>query len=134
MDKELNDTKDFLQNISDYIHVFVKKNSPDSGILFFQILIKFVFFLALIYLVDFLLRLLINTVFKLVFDKEEYPILKAVYGAKITNSISRLLALLVGSFAVESFFYRHPKSYDFLERLIGLLLVIVVAKMLMRGG
>ena len=133
MDKELNDTKDFLQNISDYIHVFVKQNSPDSGVLFFQILIKFLFFIGLIYLVDFLIRLLINTVFKLFFDKEKYPVLKSVYAAKITNSISHLLALLVGSFAVESFFYRHPKSYDFLERMIGLLLVIVVAKMLMRG-
>lgn len=133
MDKELNDTKDFLQNISDYIHVFVKQNSPDSGVLFFQILIKFMFFIGLIYLVDFLIRLLINTVFKLFFNKEKYPVLKSVYAAKITNSISHLLALLVGSFAVESFFYRHPKSYDFLERMIGLLLVIVVAKMLMRG-
>ncbi len=133
MDKELNDTKDFLQNISDYIHVFVKQNSPDSGVLFFQILIKFLFFIGLIYLVDFLIRLLINTVFKLFFNKEKYPVLKSVYAAKITNSISHLLALLVGSFAVESFFYRHPKSYDFLERMIGLLLVIVVAKMLMRG-
>ncbi len=133
MDKELNDTKDFLQNISDYIHVFVKQNSPDSGVLFFQILIKFLFFIGLIYLVDFLIRLLINTVFKLFFNKEKYPVLKSVYAAKITNSISHLLALLVGSFAVESFFYRHPKSYDFMERMIGLLLVIVVAKMLMRG-
>ena len=133
MDKELNDTKDFLQNISDYIHAFVKDNSPDSGVLFFQILIKLLFFIGLIYLVDFLLRLLINTVFKLFFDKDEYPILKSVHAAKITNSVSQLFALLVGSFAVESFFYRHPKSHGFLERMIALLLVIVVSKMLMRG-
>ena len=133
MDKELNDTKDFLQNISDYIHAFVKDNSPDSGVLFFQILIKLLFFIGLIYLVDFLLRLLINTVFKLFFDKDKYPILKSVHAAKITNSVSQLFALLVGSFAVESFFYRHPKSHGFLERMIALLLVIVVSKMLMRG-
>ncbi len=133
MNKELNDTKDFLQNISDYIHAFVKDNSPDSGVLFFQILIKLLFFIGLIYLVDFLLRLLINTVFKLFFDKDKYPILKSVHAAKITNSVSQLFALLVGSFAVESFFYRHPKSHGFLERMIALLLVIVVSKMLMRG-
>lgn len=77
--------------------------------------------------------MLINTVFKLFFDKDKYPILKSVHAAKITNSVSQLFALLVGSFAVESFFYRHPKSHGFLERMIALLLVIVVSKMLMRG-
>lgn len=133
MNDELKDTKDFLQNISDYIHVLVKQNSPDSWVLFLQILIKFAFFIGLIYLVDFLFRLIINTIFKLFFDKDKYPVLKSIYAAKITNSISHLFALLAGSFAVESFFYRHPKSYDFIERLIGLLLVIVVAKMLFRG-
>lgn len=133
MNDELKNTKDFLQNISDYIHFFVKHNSPDGVVLFFQIFIKFLFFIGLIFLVDFLIRLFINTVFKLFFNKEKYPVLKAIYGAKITNSVSHLLALLVGSFAVKSFFYRHPKSYDFLDRMIGLLLVIVVAKMMLRG-
>lgn len=133
MNDELKDTKDFLQNISDYIHVFVRQNFSDGWILILQILFKFLFFIGLIFLVGFLIRLFINTIFKLFLDKEKYPVLKSVYGAKITNSVCDLLALLVGSFAVESFFYRHPKSYDFLERMIGLLLVIVVAKMLLRG-
>ena len=133
MNKELTDTKDFLQNISDYIHVFVRENFPDGWILLLQIFFKFVIFLGIMYLVDFLFRLLINTIFKLFFDKEKYPILKSVYAAKITNSISHLLALLAGSFSLKSFFYRHPQSYDFLERLIALLLVIVVAQMLLRG-
>lgn len=133
MNKDINDTKDFLQNISDYIHVFVRQNFPDGWVLLLQILFKFIFFIGIIYVVDFLFRLLINTVFRLFFDREKYPILKSVYAAKITNSISHLMALFVGSFSLESFFYRHPKSYDFLERLIALLLVIVVAKMLFRG-
>lgn len=133
MDKELNDTKDFLQNISDYIHVFVRENFPDGWVLILQILFKFVFFIGIIYLVDFLFRLLINTIFKVFFDKEKYPVLKSAYEAKITSSFSHLLALLVGSFSLKSFFYRHPQSYEFLGRMIALLLVIVVAKMFMRG-
>lgn len=133
MNKEITDTKDFLQNISDYIHFFVKENFPDSWVLFLQILGKFLVFIALIFLIDFLFRLLINGIFRLFFDREKYPILKSVYAAKITNSVTHLLALLAGSFAVESFFYRHPKSHGFLERLIGLFLVLVVAQMLSRG-
>lgn len=133
MNKDLNNTKDFLQNISDYIHVFVRDNFPDGWVLLIQILSKFIFFIAIIYLVDFLFRLLINSIFKIFFNKEKYPILKSIYFAKITNSISHINALLFGSFALFSIFYRHPKSFTFLERLIGLFIVLVIAQLLLRS-
>ena len=115
------------------IHFFAKDNIPDNWILFVQILLKFLLFVGLIYLVDFLLKLLINTIFKLFFDKDKYPVLKSVYQSRITSSLSHLVALLFGSFALFSIFYRHPKSFILLERLIGLAIVFVVAGMLYRG-
>ncbi len=133
MNSEINNTKDFLQTISDTIHFFAKDNIPDNWILFVQILLKFLLFVGLIYLVDFLLKLLINTIFKLFFDKDKYPVLKSVYQSRITRSLSHLVALLFGSFALFSIFYRHPKSFILLERLIGLAIVFVVAGMLYRG-
>ena len=133
MNNELKDTKDFLQNISDYIHFFVRDSIPDSGVLLFQILLKFAFFVGIIYLIDFLLKLLINTTFKLFFAKDKYPVLKSIYQSRITNSFSHLMALLFGSYALESIFYRHPKSFTYLERLIYLVIVFVVAGMLYRG-
>lgn len=133
MNKEMTDTKDFLQNISDYIHFFVRENSPDSWVLLLQIVTKFVFFIGIIFVVDFLFRLLINSIFKLFFDKDKYPVLKSIYAAKITNSISHINALLFGSYALFSIFYRHPKSFTFLERMISLVIVLVVAQMLFRG-
>ena len=133
MNKEVNDTKDFLSNISDYIHFFVKDGFPDSSVLLLQILSKFAFFIAIIWVVDFLFKLLINTIFKLFFDKDKYPVLKSIYAAKITNSFSHLMALLFGSYALFSIFYRHPKSFTFLERMVGLFIVFTVAGMLYRG-
>ena len=133
MNKELIDTKDFLGNISDYIHHFVRENVGDSWVLILQIFLKFIFFIAIIYVVDFLFKLLINSIFKVFFNKEKYPILKSVYDAKITNSISHLIALMFGSFALFSIFYRHPRSFVFLERLIGLLIVLAIAQMLLRS-
>ena len=133
MNNELKDTKDFLQNISDYIHFFVRDSIPDSGVLLFQILLKFAFFVGIIYLIDFLLKLLINTTFKLFFAKDKYPVLKSIYQSRITNSFSHLMALSFGSYALESIFYRHPKSFTYLERLIYLVIVFVVAGMLYRG-
>ena len=133
MNKELSTTKDFLQNISDMIHFFVKENIPDSWVLFLQISLKFLLFIALIYVVGFLMKIFINTIFKMFFDKDKYPVFKSIYQSKITNSFSNLIALLFGSFALFSIFYRHPKSFIFLERLISLAIVFIVAGMLYRG-
>jgi miniconductance mechanosensitive channel len=133
MNNELKDTKDFLQTISDYIHFFVRDNIPDNWVLLLQILFKFAFFIGIIYLLYFLIKFLINTVFKLFYAKDKYPILKSIYQSKITNSFSHLMALLFGSYALFSIFYRHPKSFIFLERMIYLAIVFVVAGMLYRG-
>ncbi|QBO57152.1 Miniconductance mechanosensitive channel YbdG [Chryseobacterium salivictor] len=133
MNKDLIDTKDLLQTVSDSIHFFVRDHSPDSWVLLLQILLKFAFFVGIIYLVDFLFKLVINTIFKLFFDKDKYPVLKSIYAARITNSFSHIIALLFGSYALFSIFYRHPKSFTFLERMMGLFIVFVVAGMLYRG-
>lgn len=133
MNNELKDTKDFLQRISDYIHFFLRDSVPNEWVLLLQIIIKFALFIALIYLVGFLLRLLINTIFRLFYDNDKFPVLKSIYQSRITNSFSNVVALLFGSFALFSIFYRHPKSFTFLERMIGLAIVFVVAGMLYRG-
>lgn len=133
MNNEVKDTKDFLQLISDNIHQFVKDTSPDSWILLLQILFKFIFLISIIYLVGFLFKVIINAIFRIFFDKDKFPVLKSIYAAKITNSFSNLMAMLFGSYALYSIFYRHPKSFTFLERLVGLLIVFVVAGMLYRG-
>ena len=133
MNNELKDTKDFLQRMSDLIHFFLRYNMPDNLVLLLQIIFKFALFGALIYLVSFLMKLLINTIFRVFFAKDKYPVLKSIYQSRITNSFSHLIALLFGSFALFSIFYRHPKSFIFLERMIGLAIVLVVAGMLYRG-
>ncbi len=133
MNDELKDTKDFLERMSDLIHFFLRDNMPDNLVLLLQIIFKFALFGALIYLVSFLMKLFINSVFRVFFAKDKYPVLKSIYQSRITNSFSHLIALLFGSFALFSIFYRHPKSFIFLERMIGLAIVLVVAGMLYRG-
>ncbi len=133
MNDELKDTKDFLQNISDYIHYSVRENLPDSAVLLVQIILKFLFLVTIIYIADFIVKFILNQIFKLFFNKDKYPVLKSIYQSRITNSISHVFALLIGSFALFSIFYRHPKSFIFLERMVYLAIVFVVAGMLYRG-
>lgn len=134
MNDELTNTRNFLQAISDAIHFFIQDNVPSNWATLVQILAKFVVFAGLIYLVDLVVKLIINSVFKLLYDNDKHPVMKSIYGAKITNSFAHIIAVLFASFSVDSFFYgRHPKSFIFLERMIGLAIVFVVAGMLYRG-
>lgn len=134
MNDELTNTRNFLQAISDAIHFFIQDNVPSNWATLFQILAKFVVFAGLIYLVDLVVKLIINSVFKLLYDNDKHPVMKSIYVAKITNSFAHIIAVLFASFSVDSFFYgRHPKSFTFLERTIGLAVVFVVAGMLYRG-
>ena len=134
MNDELTNTRNFLQAISDAIHFFIQDNVPSNWATLFQILAKFVVFAGLIYLVDLVVKLIINSVFKLLYDNDKHPVMKSIYVAKITNSFAHIIAVLFASFSVDSFFYgRHPKSFIFLERMIGLAIVFVVAGMLYRS-
>ncbi len=132
MKKEINDYKDFLQRISDEIHFFCKDFFPDDFVLAGQIAMKFALLLFLIFFLIFILKTIINIVFKFFFDKEKYPVMKSIYKAKVTNSVANILGIGLGHYALFSIFYRHPKSFVFLERLIGFLVVLAVANMAFR--
>jgi miniconductance mechanosensitive channel len=132
MKKEINDYKDFLQRISDEIHFFCKDFFPDDFVLAGQIALKFALLLFLIFFLIFILKTAINIVFRFFFDKEKYPVMKSIYKAKVTNSVANILGIGLGHYALFSIFYRHPKSFVFLERLIGFLVVLAVANMAFR--
>ena len=132
MKKEINEYKDFLQRISDEIHFFCRDFFPDDLVLAGQISTKFLLLILIIYFLSFVLKTSINIVFRYFFDKEKYPVMKSIYKAKVTNSVANILALGFGNYALFSIFYRHPKSFVFLERLIGFLIVLAVANMAFR--
>lgn len=133
MKNELQDTKDFLQDISDQIHYFVKDNVHSDLVLILQILLKFIFLAGLVYVLDFVFKLLVNTVIKNFFDKEKYPVVKSIYQSRITNSIVHLGALSFAGYALFSVFYRHPKSFALLGLIVNVSMIFVVAGMLFRA-
>ncbi|MBN9336811.1 MAG: mechanosensitive ion channel [Chryseobacterium sp.] len=132
MKNEIKDYKDFLQRISDEIHFFCKDFFPDDFVLACQITLKFALLTLLVFVVSFILKNGINLVFRFFFDKEKYPVMKSIYQAKVTNSVANILALIIGKFALYSIFYRHPKSFDLLERMINFVIVLAIANMAFR--
>lgn len=127
MNKKYMGYRDFLQRFSDDIHYFCKDYLPDDFILYGQIFFKFLLLISVIFVVEFILKNIINFVFRFFFDKEKYPMMKSIYQARVTSSVSTILALGFGNLAIESIFKRHPKSFIFLERLIDFLIVLAIA-------
>lgn len=130
MEKELDKTLDFLQVISDKIHYFVKDYISDTWLV--QVVAKFLFLAAIVLALDFLLKQLINLIIKRFDNEQKYPFIKAIYKSKVSNSIIHVIALGVGSVALESVFWRHPKSFDFFTRMFYLGMVLVFANMAYR--
>lgn len=132
MKDDIQDTQDFLQDISDKIHYFVRDNVPSDLALTCQIILKFIFLAGLVYLLDFIFKILVNTIFKYFFDKEKYPVLKSIYQSRITNSLVHLATLSFAESALKSVFWRHPKSFEFLGVIVSLAIIFVIAGMLFR--
>lgn len=133
MKDEIQDTKDFLQNISDQIHYFVKDNVPSELVLMCQIVLKFIFLAGLVFVLDFIFKFLVNAIIKRFFDKEKYPVIKSIYQSRITNSVVHLTTLSFAGYALLSVFYRHPKSFAFLELIVSVATIFVIAGLLFRA-
>jgi len=122
---EIIDTRDFLQDISDWIRFFVRDTLSGGWIM--QFFFKFLFWAALIYLVDLVCRLAINFFYRFISNPDKYPILTSIRESKVTNSVAHLIALQFGSFSLYSIFYVHTQNYPTLERIIGFCIVIALA-------
>ena len=60
---------DLIKQISESIHFFVRDNFPDGTILFTQIALKSIFFVLVIFLVDFVIRKIVGWVLKYISNK-----------------------------------------------------------------
>lgn len=132
MRDELTTTKDLLQNISDQIHYFVKGYFPEDLVLWIQILAKFLFLFALIYLISTFIKIIFKIIFRFFVNEDRFPVLISIYKARISTSIARIIALFIGDNALFSIFYRHPKSFDFLEIIIHISLLLIVGNMVFK--
>lgn len=132
MNDEFKETKGFLQNISDGLHVFIRDTMPDGMILVTQILAKTILLLALLFVLNFVFKIMVHFVFKLIKKYSQNLVLRAIYESKVLNMMSVFLAVGVAAKMVSSVFYRHPKSHVFFDTIFGLILVLVFAFLYVR--
>ncbi len=129
MKDELDDTKDFLQNISDQINVFFAQYFRGDAAWIFQVTSKILVLLGFLFLVDFLIKLVFKLVSKYFSNPEKYPFVYSLIKARFFNSIAHIIALGLCTFALDSIFYAgmHKITKGILDKIVDIGQVVVIA-------
>lgn len=135
MKDEIQDTKSFLQEISDQLYIYISQVTPGGMDWIVHIIVKLALLCAVFLVVDFVFKFAINFVFRFFRNDEKYPIIRSIYQSKISNSVAHFAALLVVGAIHPSIFPATalPKTNIFINRSINLGLVLILAGMLYRS-
>jgi miniconductance mechanosensitive channel len=135
MKDEIQDTKNFLQEISDQLYIYISQVTPSGMDWVVHIIIKLALLCAVFLVVDFVFKFAINFIFRFFRNDEKYPIIRSIYQSKISNSVAHFAALLVVAGIHPSIFPATalPKTNIFINRSINLGLVLILAGMLYRS-
>ncbi|WP_294234262.1 mechanosensitive ion channel family protein [Chryseobacterium sp. sg2396] len=134
MKNQLEETKDLIQELSEPLYVYINKISPAGLEWVFHIIVKLALLCAVFFIIDFILKIIINSIFGIFRNQEKYPIVNSVYASKITNSLAHLIALLIIGGIHESIFAGAlTRTTKFIVRSVNLGIVMIFAGMLYRG-
>ncbi|NIF04531.1 mechanosensitive ion channel [Chryseobacterium sp. Tr-659] len=135
MNDQLQETKNFIQELSEQLYIYITRISPAGLDWVFHIIVKLSLLLVLFLITDFVFKFIINSVFRLFHNEEKFPILKSVYQSRITNSVAHFAALIVVGSIQGSIFPENalPKTTIFIIRCVNLGLVLILAGMLYRS-
>lgn len=135
MNDQLQETKNFIQELSEQLYIYITRISPAGLDWVFHIIVKLSLLLILFLITDFIFKFIINSVFRLFHNEQKFPIVKSIYQSKITNSVAHFAALIAVAGIQGSIFPENalPKTTIFIIRCINLGLVLIVAGMLYRS-
>lgn len=134
MKDQLEETKDLIQELSEPLYIYISKISPTGLEWVFHIIVKLALLCAVFFVIDFILKIIINSIFSIFRNQEKYPIVNSVYASRITNSLAHLIALLIIGGIHESIFAGALKNTTkFIIRSVNLGIVMIFAGMLYRG-
>ncbi|AIL46867.1 MULTISPECIES: mechanosensitive ion channel family protein [Elizabethkingia] len=127
MNNDLQETRDFLQQISYDINVFFAKYFDGSIAWIFQVTSKILVLLAFYFIVDLGIRLFFNFLYKVI-KKNKYPFVEALYQSKFPRAMAHVIALGLCSFALDSIFYKnmHPATKSILDVIVQIGQLIVI--------
>lgn len=135
MKDDLQETKNYLQEVSEQLYNYITQISPTGLDWIFHIIVKLALLCALFLIVDFVFKFVINSILKLFHNEEKFPVLKSIHQSKISNSVAHFAALIIVGAIQGSIFPERalPKTTIFIIRSVNLGLVMILAGMLYRS-
>ncbi|HAO06806.1 MAG TPA: mechanosensitive ion channel protein MscS, partial [Chryseobacterium sp.] len=90
MNDQLQETKNFIQDLSEQLYLYITKISPAGLDWVFHAFTKLAILVIVFLLIDFLVKPVINLIFRFFHNEEKYPVIKSIYQSRITNSVAHL--------------------------------------------
>ena len=134
MKDEFQDTKDFLQNISDDINVFFNQYFRGDVAWIFQVAAKVLVLIAFFFVVDAFLKLCYNVFYRYFLKKDKDPFIDSLFKSRFPSALAHIFALALCTFALNSIFYgsMHKISKGVLDKIVDIGKVVVVASAAIR--
>ncbi|SDQ68565.1 miniconductance mechanosensitive channel [Chryseobacterium soldanellicola] len=134
MKDEIQDTKNFIQELSEVLYNYISGISPSGMEFILHIVIKIGLLIGIFLIIDFILKFIINSGSRFFHNQEKYPILNSIKASKVTNSLAHFIALTIVGGIQNFIFTGHlPSTTFFIVRMVNLGLVLIVAGMLYRS-
>jgi miniconductance mechanosensitive channel len=135
MNDQLQETKNFLQELSEKLYIYISQISPTGLDWVLHIIVKLFLLCCVFLIIDYIFKFSINNIFRFFHNEEKYPVIKSIYKSKITNSFAHFAALLFVGGIHSSIFPVNalPKTTVFIIRCVNLGLVLILAGMLYRA-
>lgn len=135
MNDQLQETRNFIQDLSDQLYIYISKISPAGFDWIIHMIVKLALLIALFLLIDFTLKPVINFIFRFFQNEKKYPVIKSIYESRVSNSVAHFIALGVVA-SLQAFIFPPkaiPLTNTFISRSINLGVVLIFAGMLYRS-
>lgn len=135
MNDQLEETKNFIQELSERLYIYISQISPAGFDWVFHAIVKLAILIAVFFIIDFIIKPIINFTFRFFHNEEKYPVIKSIYRSKVTNSVAHIIAIAIVAGINTSIFPAKsiPRTNEFIIRAINLGFVLIFAGMLYRG-
>ncbi len=134
MKDEIQDTKNFIQELSEVLYNYISGIAPSGTEFILHIIVKLGLLIGIFFIIDFIFKIIINSSSRFFHNEEKYPILNSIKRSKVTNSFAHFIALtIVGGIQSYIFTNHLPSTTVFIVRMVNLGVVLIVAGMLYRS-
>jgi miniconductance mechanosensitive channel len=134
MKDEIQETRNFIQEYSYQLYIYISKISPAGWDWVIHRFVKLTLLVGFFLLFDFIFKFIISSIFRLFSNEEKYPVIRSIYKSKLTRSLAHLIALFfVGSIQTDIFSGALPKTSTFILRSLNLGFVLIIGGMCLRS-